>query len=81
MMSPEKVMILQKEKNLAQVFYSLIKRGLVSIEGNEWKHRRKLISKVFTHEFIVAQIPMMCTIADQTFEEFEQEHLKTHPEE
>ena len=61
-MGPEKVMILPKEKNLAEVFFSLVKKGLIAVEGNEWKHRRKMISKVFTHEFIASQIPLMCTI-------------------
>ena len=81
MMGPEKVMILPKEKSLTQVFYSLSKKGLVDVEANEWRHRRKLISKVFTHEFIISRIPMMCTIASQAFDEFEKEGLKVHPEE
>ena len=75
-LGPEKVMILQKEKSLAEVFYSVVKKGLVSIDGNWWKHRRRMISKVFTHEFIVSQIPMMCTIINQVFDEFEKEYLK-----
>ena len=35
-----------------------------------------MISKVFTYEFIVSQIPMMKTIIDQVFDEFEKKAIK-----
>ena len=65
--SSDKIMILPKEKNLAAVFFSLFKKGLVATEGNQWKHRRKLLSKVFTYDFITSQIPMMGKIIDEVF--------------
>ena len=70
-LSPDKVMILPKEKKIIEVFFSILPKGLVAIEGNEWKHRRKLISKVFTYDFIISHIPMMSKIADQVFDSFE----------
>jgi len=50
-------MILPKEKKIVEVFYSIIRKGLVSIEGKKWKHRRKLISTVFNYDFIIALVP------------------------
>lgn len=70
-MGPEKVMILPKECKMAEVFYSIVKNGLVAVEGKKWKHRRKLISKVFNYDFITSLIPEMVHIANRVFDDFE----------
>jgi cytochrome P450 len=65
------VAILRKKSESAEIFFSLIKRGLFFIEGQEWRHRRKTLSKAFNFDFIVQHIPTMVKVADQTFDEFE----------
>ena len=55
------------------MFYSFAGRAITNVEDNEWKHRRKLLSKVFNYDFIVAHIPMMITIADKVFDDLNQE--------
>ena len=69
-MGPEKVMILPKECKMTEVFYSIVKNGLVAVEGKKWKHRRKLISKVFNYDFITSLIPEMVHIANRVFDDF-----------
>jgi cytochrome P450 len=64
-------MILPKENKIVEVFFSIIKNGLVNVEGKKWKHRRKLISKVFNFDFITSLVPEMIEIADNIFDDFE----------
>jgi len=71
MMNTTKVMILQKENKIIEVFYSILRKGLVAIEGKKWKHGRKLISKVFNYHFITALVPEMIELADNYFDNFE----------
>ena len=78
LMSPNMVMIAPKDPKVTALFYSVIGKGIVMIEGSEWKHRRKLLSHVFTHDFITALIPQMITVLDQVFEEFEKRHASTN---
>ena len=56
---------------MTEVFYSIVKNGLVAVEGKKWKHRRKLISKVFNYDFITSLIPEMVHIANRVFDDFE----------
>lgn len=69
-MSADKMMILQKEKKLSEVFWYVFNKGLPGIEGKEWKHRRGMLSKVFNYDFITQHIPIMLTIADELFDRF-----------
>jgi cytochrome P450 len=62
MLSPEKAMIMEKDKDLYEVFFSIFRKGLFLSENGEWKHRRKLLSNVFNYDFITAHIPMMVDI-------------------
>jgi cytochrome P450 len=59
---------------------NIIKPGLVTAEGQEWRNRKKVLSKVFNYEFIVSQIPEMVAIADRTFADFEEAYWKEHSE-
>jgi hypothetical protein len=74
---PEKVSILHKKLDSAEVLFSIMKKGLVSIEGNEWRHRRKTLSKIFNFDFITQYIPMMARVADKVFDEVEAGEVNT----
>jgi len=69
-------MILPKENKIIEVFFSILRKGLVAIEGKKWKHRRKLISKVFNYDFITALVPEMIELADSIFDNFEKKIKK-----
>jgi cytochrome P450 len=53
-----------------EVLFSIIKKGLVGVEGKAWRHRRKLLSKIFNFDFIKEEIPLMVAVADNVFNEF-----------
>jgi cytochrome P450 len=57
----------------------LAKNGLVFSEHQNWKNKKKILSKTFNYEFIISKLPEMAKIADKTFEEFEQEYWRQHP--
>ena len=59
-----------------EVFYEWVKKGLVCKEKEEWKLRRKFLSQVFNHDFIVSHIPLKVKIANKLFEEFDQKQEK-----
>lgn len=40
-------------------------------EGNEWKQRKKIISSVFTHEFLINLMPEIHKICIHRFDEME----------
>ena len=63
-LGPDKFIHLQKQKAISETYYWIIKKGLIAIEGDEWKNRRKIISHVFNFDFITYNIPMMSQIAD-----------------
>ena len=67
----DSIMKLHKVYGLFDAFYDLVKKSILRVEGQEWKHRRKILSQVFNFELITSQIPTMIKIADRTFEEFE----------
>ena len=81
MMTSEKMMVLHKEKDLNQVLFSTITNGIIGLEGDDWKNRKKMLSKVFNHDFITGHIPMMINIADKVFDEVEAEWRQSNPEE
>ena len=66
-LSAEKMFSFNKEKETASVFFAFIKKSLIAIDGTEWKHRKKLLSKVFNYDFIASHIPTMVRIADTVF--------------
>ena len=76
-LGPDKFIHLEKQKAISETYYWIIKKGLLAIEGDEWKNRRKIISHVFNFDFITYNIPMMSQIADDVFKEFEENAEKT----
>jgi cytochrome P450 len=58
----------------------IIERGVVVVEDQEWKNRKKILSKVFNYDFISSQIPNMAMIADKVFDKFEEKYWNQHPE-
>lgn len=59
------------KKNTAfDIFKYIIQRGIIFIQKETWKHRRRLISKVFNFQFISSQIPTMAKNADFCFQKF-----------
>ena len=67
-------MIQKKFTGIIEPFTAIAKKGLVFLEKDEWKHHRKILSKVFNYDFIMAQVPNICIITDQIFDEFEQKY-------
>ena len=61
---------LEKDKTFSEVFYAWMKKGIVCQEKDQWKHRKKIYSSVFTYDFIISHIPLMVTIANDVFDEF-----------
>ena len=74
LISPEKAMYQAKFTGLIEPFTTIAKRGLVFLEKDEWKHHRKVLSKVFNFDFIISEVPNMSIIADKIFDEFEQKY-------
>lgn len=48
-------------------------------EGNDWKEKKKLLSKIFTYDFIIDSIPRMANIADEVLDNFENKYWLKHP--
>ena len=61
---------LEKDYTFSEVFYSWIRRGIVCQEKDEWKHRKKQLSKVFNFDFVTSHVPLMITIANDVFCDF-----------
>jgi cytochrome P450 len=80
MTSPEKFMLMAKERNLFETFFTVINRGMLTSEGTDWKNKRKILSSVFNYEFITSHIPMMIMIADKVFDDFENAHWSKNSE-
>lgn len=59
---------------------SIFGHGLVASENNEWKRKRKLLSKIFTFDSIIEALPTIITITNTVFEEFENRHWERKPE-
>lgn len=64
------MMTLHKVVGIYEVFYSWIKHGLVCMEKDAWKHRKKMLSEVFNYNFITSHIPLMANIVDKVCEKF-----------
>lgn len=78
LLGPDKIMTMPKDAKVTELFFAVIGKGMSLSEGNQWKHKRKLLSQVFTHDFITALIPKMVTIIEQTFDNFDAQHLQTN---
>lgn len=78
--SAEKYFILEKEKDIFGIWLSIFGNGMLASERNEWKDKRKVLSRVFTYDFIIDSLPMIINIADQVFDDFENNYWFEHPE-
>ena len=78
--SSEKIVVLHKFHDTFEAFTSIAYKALGFLENDEWKHHRKVISKVFNYDFITSQIPNMVTIADRIFDQIEENHQQGHIE-
>ena len=63
----DKFHILEKERNIFGIWLSVFNRSLLGTEKLDWKAKRKLLSKVFTHDTISAYLPEMVENANQAF--------------
>lgn len=50
----------------------ITEKGIVMAEDQEWKKRKKILSKVFNYDFITSQIPNISVIADKVLDQFEE---------
>ena len=79
-MTPDKSSTLQKHFGPYGIFLMIVEKGIVVVENQEWKNRRRILSKVFNYDFIVSQIPNIISIADKIFDQFEEKYWSKHPE-
>ena len=48
--------------------------GLAFSEGENWKRKRKIMSKVFNFDLIKKNIPKICQIFDKNYEKFDKKY-------
>ncbi len=48
--------------------------GIVFSEGNTWKNKRKIISKVFNFELLMENIPKITDICDNWLDKFDEDN-------
>lgn len=57
MLSAEKATILPKVQFLFRILLKNFGEGLVFVEGEKWKNRRRIISKAFNFDFFIDLVP------------------------
>lgn len=73
MLSAEKINVFPKEKNIIEGIKMIVGEGMVFTEGDPWKNKRKLMSKVFNFDLIRENIPKIADICDKSFKDFEKD--------
>ena len=68
-----------EKSDLAQALLPLIGRGLVLAEGDEWKHRRKMISNSFHYEFLSSNVPRIQQITHEILDNIKPEEYQDFP--
>jgi len=63
----------------SQIWKKLLDRGLLLVEGPEWKRHRRLISGAFHHEFLRDMTPDLVQIVDRMLEELKTKGLNDVP--
>lgn len=71
-MTPDKLSSLYKFEGPYGIFLMITEKGIVMAEDQEWKKRKKILSKVFNYDFITSQIPNISVIADKVLDQFEE---------
>lgn len=64
-LSMEKIFIFPKKKIYIANLKRLLGDGIVFSEGETWKSKRKIISSVFTFDFLKSIIPNISKICDR----------------
>lgn len=59
LLNPEKLPILPKAKFGFELLNFIVGQGLLNSEGEKWKNKRKIMSKVFNFEFIKSQFGLI----------------------
>ena len=86
LMNPELIMQAANSQNnmklvkvvgIYDIFYSWLKKGIVCMQKEEWKHRKKTLSQVFNYDFITSQIPLMINVANNVFDKFEEKQKQS----
>ena len=70
-LTADKVMILPKVSFLFRILLQKFGEGLVFVEGEKWRSRRKVISKVFTFDFLKELVPQIAEISDEIYDRME----------
>lgn len=64
LLTADKTMVLPKVSFLFKLLLQNFGEGLVFIEGEKWRNRRKTISKAFTFDFLKELLSQIASIAD-----------------
>ena len=67
----DKVMSLPKYTKVFQLVVNFAIKSLLFMEKEDWKHRRKLLSKTFSFEYLVSRIPDMKRIIGDMLDKHE----------
>jgi cytochrome P450 len=54
-------------------------KGFFFSEGEKWKNKRKVMSKIFNFDFITSQVPIISKIFDKLFTNTEESYWRLHP--
>ena len=73
LLSAEKLNIYPKETAVIEGIKLIMGEGLAFSEGDSWKNKRKLMSKVFSFDLIKENIPKITEICDRSFKDFEKD--------
>ena len=52
----------------------LLGEGIGFSEGEEWKRKRRAISKLFNYDLIISNIPKICEIVDKNLDKMEEQY-------
>ena len=67
MLKVDKLATLPKIQLPLQLLIHVFGKGLVFLEGDLWKSRRKTLSKVFSYDFLKTLVPLMSELFDECF--------------
>lgn len=68
----ENALLLEKSKVLTLGLKKIAGKGLFLSEGNEWKKKRKILSKVFNFDLVKGNIGEIANICDSSLDKFEE---------
>ena len=68
----ENALLLEKSQVLTLGLKKVAGKGLFLSEGNEWKKKRKILSKVFNFDLVKGNISEIANICDSSLDKFEE---------